>query len=81
MAVIQINSRITRREDVTEGKIVARCHNHGQSPKVQNVYTGKKREKFQGAIVECPCSDDCVVFSYTADDAVRKWNAINFLTV
>lgn len=76
MAIIERTSRITRREDVTDKYIVARCKKHGERPKVLNIYTGK-REKLQGAIVECPCCEDCTVFSYDAAGAVSKWNVLN----
>lgn len=77
MAIFTVTSRITKRENVTEGHVVARCRNHGQTPSIVNVYTGKK-QKFQGTIAECPISDDCTLFGYDAKDVVEKWNKINF---
>ena len=79
MSIITITSSITKREDVTDGKIVAPCRNHGQTPKVINLYTGVKKNRFKGTIAQCPCSDDCTLFGYDAKDVVEKWNKINFL--
>lgn len=78
MSIVTITSSITKREDVTGEHIVAPCRNHGQTPKIINVYT-RKKPKFQGTIAECPCDDNCTLFGYDANDVVEKWNKINLL--
>lgn len=77
MSVITITSRITKEEDVTEQYAVCKCKRHALKPNIVKVYTGKKHT-FQGVVARCPGSDDCTVFQYTAEDAAKYWNQINF---
>lgn len=76
MTIMQTTSRITRREPVT-GPVLALCKSHSVLPHLFNIYTGKKKNRFQGTTCECPMHSDCTVFSYDVKDAAEKWNRIN----
>lgn len=77
MSVITISSTITKRVTLDVSEHTWPCKNHGQQPKVEDVYT-RKKPKFQGTIAKCPCCDDSnTVFGYDVKDVIEKWNKLN----
>jgi hypothetical protein len=53
------------------------CNKHEVKAKVEDVFTGTRKKKHQGTVVQCTAHSACSVFGYDADDAVKKWNDLN----
>lgn len=79
MAVLTVTSEITKRVDVTydyQHLEINNCCIHNVRPTIKEVYTGKRKDKFQGVVISCG-HDECLRYQWTVTDAINAWNKFN----